>query len=387
VRALLLLVASIVFVESAFFAVVAPLLPHYEDELGLTKASAGVLLAAYPAGMLLAALPSGVLASRIGTKRTVLAGLALMGVASLIFAFAQTAVVADLARFVQGVGGACAWAGALAWLVAEAPGDRRGQLIGSAMAAAVGGALFGPVIGALASAIGTAPVFVAVAIVAVGLAGWAAATPGGGSVVATSPPLRRAIRADGLVFGMWLVTVPGLMLGLMDTIVPLRMDDLGASGTAVAAAFLIAAGGEALISPLVGRASDRHGRIVPIRTGLLLATVLVVVLPLPQHALAVAALLVLASMTLGLFWAPAMALVSDIAERVGLHLGPAFGLVNLAFGGGVMVGAAAGGAIADATTDAVPCAILAALCAGTFVVLMTQRLRTPGLLPSAPAKA
>ena len=50
----------------------------------------------------------------------------------------------DVARFVQGVGGAASWAGAFGWLIGAAPRERRGELIGPAMAAAIVGALFGP---------------------------------------------------------------------------------------------------------------------------------------------------------------------------------------------------------------------------------------------------
>ena len=52
-RRVLLLVGSIVFVDTLFFAALTPLLPHYADELGLGKAGAGVLAAAYPAGCVL----------------------------------------------------------------------------------------------------------------------------------------------------------------------------------------------------------------------------------------------------------------------------------------------------------------------------------------------
>ncbi|HEX8053648.1 MAG TPA: MFS transporter, partial [Thermoleophilaceae bacterium] len=68
-RRLLLLVCAIVLVDTMFYAAITPLLPHYSDELGLSKAEAGVLAAAYPAGTLLGSLPSGWLAVRIGAKR------------------------------------------------------------------------------------------------------------------------------------------------------------------------------------------------------------------------------------------------------------------------------------------------------------------------------
>jgi len=373
VRRLLLVLSAIVFVDTTFYAVVAPLLPTYADDLGLSKASAGILLAAYPAGTLLAALPSGLVAVRFGPRRTVLLGLGLLVVSSLGFAFARSAVTLDLARVVQGVGGACSWAGGLAWLVAESPPERRGELIGTAMAAAIGGALLGPVLGAAASALGTRPVFGAVSLVAVGLGLAAASCPGGRRAAATGATLRRTIAAPPVRVGMWLVALPGLGFGVLDVLVPLRLDGLGVGNAGVAAMFLVAAAVEGLVSPLVGRLADRRGALVPIRFGLLSAAVLVLVVPAPGVALLVASLLVAATAAFGAFWAPAMALLSEAAEAVGAQQGLAFGLVNLAWAVGMVGGAAGGGALAHATADVVPYALVSVLCVGTLATLSRRR--------------
>ena len=170
-RRLLVLACAIVFVDTVFYAAITPLLPHFEDEFGLSKSAAGVLAAAYPAGTFVGALPGGYLAAQAGVRATVLLGLALMVVSSLAFAFADSIVVLDAARFVQGIGGAASWAGAMAWVAGAAPRDRRGEMIGTAMGAAVAGALVGPVLGALAAAVGITPVFCGVAVVGTLLAG------------------------------------------------------------------------------------------------------------------------------------------------------------------------------------------------------------------------
>src|SRR5215213_81011 len=152
-RRLIVLVSAIVLVDTMFYAAIAPLLPYYSDRLGLSKAAAGALAGAYPAGTLLAAIPAGVIAARIGVRRTVLGGLGLMTVSCLVFGFADNASLLEGARFVQGVGSAASWAGALAWLVAAAPPERRGEVIGTAFGAALGGQLLGPVLGSLARAL------------------------------------------------------------------------------------------------------------------------------------------------------------------------------------------------------------------------------------------
>ena len=176
-RKLLFLVSIVVLVDTSFYAAITPLLPELTDEYGLSKTGAGILAAAYPIGTFVGGLPGGFMAARVGVRPTVFAGLALMVLASIVFAFASSIVVLDAARFVQGVGGAASWAGAMAWLAAAAPKEKRGQMIGSAMGAAIAGALLGPVIGVTADLVGFELVFCSIAVIGVGLMVWTLRTP------------------------------------------------------------------------------------------------------------------------------------------------------------------------------------------------------------------
>jgi MFS family permease len=383
-RRLFLLIAAVVLVDTMFFAAVAPLLPHYADELDLSKTGAGVLAAAYPAGTFAGSLPGGWLASRWGVKPTLLLGLGMLGVTSLVFAFAEHIVLLDAARFIQGVGGACMWAAGMSWLVCAAPADRRGELIGSALAAAIVGVLLGPVLGGAATVLSPEIVFSAVAVVAAGLGGWA--------VTFRAPPpdegpgllaLWLSLRRPPVLAGFWLFTLPAVFAGVLEVLVPLRLDELGASGAAIGAAFLVAAAVESVVSPVTGRLSDRRGRLAPIRAGLIGALVMALLLPLPESAVLVGAALVLAIAALGTFWAPAMAMLSDAAEESGLDQGLAFAISNLAWAIGHVLGAGVGGTLADATADAVPYALLAAICAATLAGVIALGRGVPAGAPAA----
>ena len=377
-RRLFPLVAAVVLVDTMFFAAVAPLLPHYSDELGLSKSAAGVLAAAYPAGTLVGSLPAGWLAARVGVKPTVLLGLGLLAVTSVAFGFAQSVLVLDLARFAQGVGGACSWAGGLAWLVSASPADRRGTVIGSALGAAIVGVLLGPALGGLATLLSPELVFSGVAVLATGLAAWAWTMPG-------TPPERsagmravgRALRRPAVLVGFWLFTLPALFAGAIEVLAPLRLDELGASGALIGLIFLLVAAVEAVLSPLSGRLSDRHGRLAPIRIGLAGAVLMSALLPLPGTVVLMAFALLAIVATLGAFWAPAMALLSDASEAAGLDQALAFGLANLAWASGHMAGSAGGAALADATADALPYGLLGAACALTLVGLLRLPRRAP----------
>ncbi|MET0836448.1 MAG: MFS transporter [Thermoleophilaceae bacterium] len=375
-RRLFWLVAAVVLVDTMFFAAVAPLLPQYADDFGLSKTGAGVLSAAYPAGTFAGAVPAGWLAARWGVKPTLLLGLALLGLSSLAFAFADSVVLLDAARFVQGLGGACMWAAGMAWLVSASPPERRGEMIGSALAAAIVGVLLGPVLGGAATVLGPEAVFSGVSLLAAGLAAWAWTLPGvAPGEGAGLRGLGTALRYRPVLAGFWLFTLPALFAGVIEVLAPLRLDDLGASGAAIGAVFLITAGVEAVVSPLAGRLSDRKGRFAPIRAGLIGAVVMAVLLPLPGTVVLMALAVMLAFASLGGFWAPAMALLSDASEESGLDQALAFSISNLAWAIGHVVGAGAGGAIAEASSDAVPYAALGVVCAATLAGLQLMGRR------------
>jgi MFS family permease len=377
VRRLLILASTIVFLDSAFYAAITPILPQLADEFGLGKTGAGILVAAYPAGTLAGALPGGLIAARLGVRPTVLIGLALMVVTSVAFAFGSSVLVLDVARFVQGLGSALSWAGAMGWLIGSAPADRRGEMIGSAMGAAIIGVLLGPLLGGAAHALGRDVVFCGVAVAGVGMMVASIRIPGRRPT--DLPRLRDlalAARDRKVALGMWLTTVPGLLFGTLQVLTPLRLSDLGAGATAIAACFLGAAALEAVVSPLSGRLSDRLGRRAPALFGLSAGVVVMLLIPWPESAVALGALIVIGSPGIGALWAPAMAMLSDGTDEYGLEPAFAFALVNVAWAVGEGAGAAGSARLADAAgTDAVPYLLLAAICAGSAIVL--RRTREP----------
>jgi MFS family permease len=370
-RLLFLVAGAVVFFDTVFYAAVVPLLPTLTRQLHLTKASAGILTAGYAAGTLVGSLPGGMLAERAGPRVTLYTGLALMGGSSLAFGLLHNVALLDAARFIQGVGGACTWAGSMVWLIIESPADRRGSAIGGALAAGIGGALFGPVVGTLAHALGRGPVFSAVVLVAAALAVAVAMLPrpAAPELDPERARLSRQIRQPAIVLGMWLVVLPALASGSMNVLAPLRLGRLGAGAAGIGATFLIAAGVEAVISPVVGHVSDRRGRMLPLRIGLAGAAVALALFTVPGTALLLAVVIVLETVALGTFWAPAMAMLSDAADSHGMSQAYALALVNFAWAAGQIAGAGGGGSLAKATGDVVPFALAAGLCALTLGLL------------------
>jgi MFS family permease len=383
-RRLVVLLSSIVALDIMFFAALAPLLPHFASEYGLSKATAGVLSAAYAAGVLLASVPSGMAAARFGPRRAALAGVGLTAAASLAFALSDTAWALGAARLMQGVGSALSWAGALAWLVAAAPRERRGELIGVTMGAAVFGALLGPVLGAIATVAGVRATFVGVSLLGVGLAVWVAVTPG----VAAQPQslsvlFRRADRR--LLGGMWLLVLPALLFGVLAVLVPLKLHAHGWGGVAIGAVFLVTAGVETVLNPLLGRFTDRRGILLPVRVALVGSIAVSLAFAVADSAAVVAGLVVVAGVAYGGFYTPGMSLLTDAAERRGIAAALAFGAMNGAWAAGNVVGPALGGWLADLEGDALPYLLLAALCLVTLAATaqFAPRYAQPRSRPSS----
>jgi MFS family permease len=380
VRRLLLLVCFVVFVETMLYSALVPLLPGYTHDFGLSKGAAGLLVGAYAAGALLGALPGGIAAARYGPRRALLIGLGLMSVASLAFGFAGDAWTLGIARLAQGLGGSLAWAGALTWLIAATPSSRRGEMLGTAIGSAIFGALLGPAVGALAHHVGPRPTFIGLAALGVLLMSWAGRTP----PTEAEPPLPgailRAVKERQVLGALWLMTIPALVFGIVGVLVPLELDRAGWSAAAIAIAFIVSAAIEMLIAPAIGRLSDRRGRLLPLRIALAGAVVVTIAFAFADRPAVIVPVLVASGITFGAFWAPAMALLADAAERMGLALGLAFGLMNAAWGGGNALGPPLGGTLADAAGDVLPYTLASVLCAATLFFLTglgTRWVRVP----------
>jgi MFS family permease len=259
------------------------------------------------------------------------------------------------------------WAGALAWVALDTPKEHRGQALGTVFGVAVFGFVVGPMLGGIADHVGIRPAFATVAIGAGALAAMLALVDPPIAEEQRPGAVARALRDRIFVGGLWLNTLPALFFGAMDVLVPLHLDTAGYGALAIASVFVVAGLVEVVVNPVVGRVSDRRGRLLPVRVALASSFVVATALAFATEPIFVAVLVVAASVSFGGFYTPAMAIVADRADRAGLSQGVGFGVTSTAWASGALLGPAIGGALAESFGDAVPYLACAALCAVTLV--------------------
>lgn len=378
-RATVVLVRVLLLFESAMYSAVTPVLPHYAHALHASKPAVGVLAGAYPAGIVPGSLIGAWIATRAGVRRTCLIGLLLFAGSIAGFGFGNNIVTLDALRFLQGAGCGFIWGGGLTWVIAVAPRARRGAMLGSVIGAAIFGTLLGPILGTLAVTLGTGAVFSVVGAISLGLAAWTAGHPEPAPQnqgAETSSPLRDLITSPRIRLGSWLILLEAATIGATSTLLPLRLARLGAGSVLIGAVFLVASLMSMAVSGPIGRAVDRRGAAIPLCAGLTLTAVLMALLPLPQSAALLAIVSVIAlGGPLTAYTIPALTVITDTSERLGIPLAVATMMLNLAWAAGEVIGAPAAANLSQATSDAVPLLALSAIMVLTLRPVIRARLK------------
>src|SRR3954447_25483800 len=143
----LLAVCVATFMLLLDITVVNVALPDIQQSIGASLSSLQWVVDAYSLTLAAFLLTAGSLADRIGRRRVFAVGFLIFTVSSFLCGISPNATLLNLARGLQGIGGAAMFATSLALIAQEFQGKERGTAIG-AWRATIGGAVaVGPLIG------------------------------------------------------------------------------------------------------------------------------------------------------------------------------------------------------------------------------------------------
>ncbi|MGK0740596.1 MFS transporter [Leucobacter sp. Z1108] len=376
------------FTVALGYGVVAPAIPQYALEFGVSNLAASAIVSAFALMRLVSAPLAGWLVSRFGERRTYTVGLLIVAVSTGACALAMTYPQLLLLRGAGGIGSAMFTVAATALLVKVSPPDARGRVASLNAAGFLSGMLLGPVFGALVAGFGLrAPfIFYFLTLVLAAIVVWSAlrrsalASPGGGDGASReSMGLReawkisqyRVLLSSVLIFG-W--TSFGVRISIVPLFVALSFQGAPSDAAWVLAAY--AAGNALLIFP-AGRWTDTVGRKPMLVTGLAVLAISYLVFPASPALWAALACMFVAGMGSALVNPGQQAALADIlGQRSGGKVVAAYSM--MADLGGVL-GPLAVGAIVDLAGFGwgfgVTAALLAAVTLAWVAVPDTQQRR------------
>ncbi|MBJ7338179.1 MFS transporter [Mycolicibacterium sp.] len=250
------------------YGVVAPVLPQYARNFGVSIAAATFVITAFALMRLCAAPVSGVLVQKLGERRIYLTGLVIVAVSTGACAFAQTYWQLLVFRSLGGFGSAMFTVSSLGLMIRISPPDARGRVAGLFSSAFLVGSVGGPVLGSLTVGLGLSAPFViygvalliAVAVVFVQLRHSSLAAPEEQSEPAIS--LRTALGNRAYRAALFSNFATGWSaFGLRIALVPLFVVEVLGRGAGMAGLALATfAIGNVSVVVLSGRLSDRVGR-------------------------------------------------------------------------------------------------------------------------------
>ena len=291
------------------------------------------------------------LVPRIGARRISLISALLMTVATVIFAWAPTAAILVLARFVQGLASGSIWTASMSWVTDNAPPGRRGRESGIVMGMLSAGSVAGPCIGGLAAVIGSGLAFGIVACVSAAGVLLTVLAPVGRTVEIQRhvwAAIGRGARQPATQAALSMAVIDLLAFGAVDLLVPLHLGSHGSSVTVIAVALALGALFGAAAGIAGGRLVDRVGPAEVALVVSLSALVIPVILAFTPPNGVQLAVLVVGGPIFAVVGAAMYPLASLGADRAGVSHVTVTGLMGATWAAGFTFVPLAFGALAQA---------------------------------------
>jgi len=319
------------FVTSFGAHIVATNLPAYARAVGVGAFMIGLLIAVYDFAELFAKPAAGFIADKRGMKLTLLAGLTIFILGSLLFLVINAKLLL-LVRFIQGLG-AAALSTVSITLVAKYFSEGRGKAFGIYNAIKGSGYVIAPALGGfLAHAYGFSTIFGVSSVVGVLALLFSLFLPSDRREAAeleddddlTLKQFFLIFREPRLLPVYSVIVINMFMVGILFGFLPVYLYWIGytpvQSGTIVSVATL----SYLMVQPLAGYLADRIEIRITVLVGLLLAASAIIVTTFTSGPVLIL-VVVLSGIGIGTVWTNCDALVSSLTEenRLGASMGAA----------------------------------------------------------------
>ena len=146
------ILSSVSFTVALGYGIVAPGIPAFARQFGVSTAAAASVISAFALMRIIGALPSGRLVDRLGERKMIAIGIAIVAASSVLAGFSAPSPSSSVLRGVGGLGSAMFSVGAQTLLLRCVPSGLRGRASGLYTGGFLLGGISGPAIGGLVAA-------------------------------------------------------------------------------------------------------------------------------------------------------------------------------------------------------------------------------------------
>ena len=371
-------VAFALFMDYLVYGAFAPLTLYSSVKLE-GEAQFGLLYAAYSIGVLVATPVFGYLGVRIGLKRSMICGVALLATSVLLFWFAADFAMLFLARLLEGSAAAANWTAGLS-LIATYHVKRRVEMMGYALVGSTAGSILGPAAGGLLDQLGgySLPLALMTALIAIDAILRLAVLPADKPEGQTTLPWGDLLTDRAVLVPAAAVALAAVGWSITEPLVPAELGRDGLSAAEIGLVVTISTIAYGLSAPLVSWVSMRAPIRKVIAGGTLAMALALPSLSLLHGVVGLTIGLCLVSAAYAFMLNPTTAELGDAVDRRGLTCYSAvYAIYNIAYSLGMM------------STDAFASAVASSLgflptllCVGAVLILAV-----PLLLRTAPPPA
>ena len=336
------------FTDVLAYSIAVPVLPDLSRRVGASPTMIGFLFAAFGVTLLATSVPMGALSDRLGRRGPLIAGAAALTLSTLLFAFANTLPWLFLARLVQGSADAVTWVVGLALIADLFEPDERGRVMGLFMGGTTVGFMLGPSLGGWLYEMGGSrmPFLAVAALSALCTLGFIWMKAPAQLERGEYATLRQLLRVRAVAICGSAVTLGGGTLAMLEPMLALFLaEHIGLGPSRIGLVFGSSAVTLAFLHPIVGRIADRKGGRWLMQAGLIGMALMLPSLAFIRSFSSAVAINVVFTLTVAGMITPSLTYMAEATSQAGVKsFGVAYGLYNVAWAIGLLVGPSIGGA-------------------------------------------